>query len=353
MSCHRRARRERLLVLLERLGLDGVLLRTPANFAHYTNGADNRVDRADPRGVAAILVTPDGEWVVTDNIEAGRFREEETPGVRVVEHPWHEPPDGLIRELTGGSRLGSDLPAGNERDVSGGLARLRYVLDPDAIERYRGVGQDAVAALSETAGIISSDTLELEAAAELEAALRCRGLNAAVLLVGGDERASRYRHPVPRAETNARIGGRAMLVASAERGGLYANSTRIVDLSEPGEEVRRMQSACDDILARAREAVLRGRTLSEVFAEIAAAYRDEGFAEGWKEHHQGGLTGYASREVIATPHTQVEIEAGMAFAFNPSLAAPDSGAFAKSEETFVLRGAGPEILTDVDEEGAA
>lgn len=345
MNQYRNARRERLLGLLEELGLYAVLLRSPANFAHYTNGADNRVDRGDPCGVAAVLVCPDGEWVVTDNIEAERFREEETPGMQVVDHLWYEGPDEIIRELTGGASLGSDLPAPDERDVSGALLPLRRVLDPDATDRYRLAGVDAAAALSETAAALSPDTPEIEAAAELEAALRRRSLNAAVLLAGGKQRAARYRHPVARAEPDARLGGRAMLVACAERGGLYANATRVLDFEDPNPESRRLQRACDNILARARQAARPGRTLAQAFEDIVEAYREEGFPEAWKEHHQGGVTGYASREVIATPHTRTEMRTGMAFAFNPSLASP-GGAFAKAEETFLLTQDGPEILTE-------
>lgn len=349
LSRCRNARRERLLGLLEHLGLGAALLRTPANFAHYTNGADNRVDRADPCGVAVVLVSPEGEWVITDNIEAARFREEETPELQVAEYPWYEGAEKTIRELTGDASLGSDLPATNEREISGELAALRYVLDPDATERYRLVCADAAAALSETAAAISPDTHELEAAAELEASLRRRGLNSAVLLAGGEERAARYRHPAPRAGTYDRIGGRAMLVACAERGGLYANTTRILELDEPSPESRRLQRVCDNILARARLAARPGRTLAQVFEEITRAYREEGFPEAWKEHHQGGITGYASREMIATPRTQTEIRESMAFAFNPSLVAP-GGEFAKAEETFLLTRTGPEVLTEEDED---
>lgn len=351
MSVYHSARRERLLNLLEGHGLGAALLRTPANFAHYTNGANNRVDRADPSGVAAVLVTPGREWIVTNNIEADRMRHEETPGMEVAEHPWYETPDTLVWELIGGARLGSDLPVAGEEDISGELARLRYVLDLDSIWRYRVVGSDAAAVLAETAASVSPDTPALDAVAVLEAAFRRQGMNAAVLLAGGEGRAARYRHPVPRDGEDARLGGRAMLVACAERGGLYANATRITNLRDPKPEARRMQAACDSILAVAREAVRPGRMLSEVFAEIIDAYRKVGFPEGWRHHHQGGVTGYASREVIATPHTEVEIEVGMAFAFNPSLATPESGTFAKAEETFLLTRDGTETLTEAPQEG--
>src|ERR671921_686193 len=68
-------------------------------------------------------------------------------------------------------------------------------------------------------------------------------------------------------------------------------------------------------------------------------YAEAGFPEGWRDHHQGGMAGYASREIIATPTTHEEIEQGQAFAWNPSLVG------AKAEETFVLSPDGPEVLT--------
>jgi antitoxin VapB len=131
-----------------------------------------------------------------------------------------------------------------------------------------------------------------------------------------------------------------MLVVCAERGGLYANLTRVLDFEDPDPETARRQRACEAVLRRMREeATLPGRTLAEAFADCRRFYAEEGFPAGWKDHHQGGTTGYASREVIATPEAHVEIRAGQAFAWNPSLRG------AKAEETFVLIGEGPEVLT--------
>jgi Xaa-Pro aminopeptidase len=386
--------RERLLELIERRGLGAVVLRRPENFAWYTGGGNSRVEYAAPEGVADVVVTPEAEWVLTSTIEGPRMRDEETPGFHVVEYAWEEGPAPALRELVGDVSIGADVVLGGVPRCYGGgssaardlgataaaaaadapeataaaaatdapeataaaeatsapaatgatvaldlnedLSALRRVLDAEAIARLHAIGADLTAALSDVAERLVPGISEHEAASELAAACRARGLVPTVLLAATHERIARYRHPLA---TTARLERRAIIVASAQRGGLYANLTRIAWLEEPDPEIVRRQAACDEILARTRdEATLPGRALSDVFADIRCFYADAGFPDEWRLHHQGGVTGYASREVIATPTTAIEIEPGMAFAWNPSVTG------AKAEETFVLTGTGPEIV---------
>ena len=330
-------RRQELRWEIERLGLGAVLLGLPANFAWYTGGADNRVDHSDPLGVAALLVTPEAEYIVADNIEAPRMREEETPGFEVVGHPWHEGVAPLYRELSGGASLGADFSLEGARDVSGEIAPLRYVLDAEAIELYRRAGAETSAAMEEAAASVSAGMTEYEAAANLVEACRRRGLTTPVTLVAADGRIARYRHPIPRGEP---IRCRAMLVVCAERGGLYVSLTRIVHLEEPEEDFERRQVACQEILHRMREEATRpGRTLASAFEDCKGFYAEAGYPDEWRLHHQGGMAGYASREVIATPESEQEIRSGQAFAWNPSITG------AKAEETFILTGNGPEVIS--------
>src|SRR5918994_818417 len=177
----RESRDRSLRELMEVRGLGAILLGHPANFAWYTGGADNRVDRGDPAGVASVLLTEDDAYIVTDNIEAPRMREEQTPGMEVVEHPWHEDPSALLRELADGASVGKDASSGSGPDLSAEIAPLRYVLDEDAIEGYRRLGEDATLAVSEVAASLTPDTDELEAAARLSAACLKRGMFTPVL----------------------------------------------------------------------------------------------------------------------------------------------------------------------------
>jgi Xaa-Pro dipeptidase len=332
----RETRDRSLRELMDGHGVGALLLSTPANFAWYTGGADNRVDHGDPVGVASVLVTTDDAYILTNNIEAPRMREEQTPEMEMVEHPWHEESAALLRDLIGGGGVGTDFPSTSGPDLSAEISPLRYVLDEDAIEDYRRLGEDTSVAVSEAADVLSPETDEFEAAAELSAACFRRGMFAPVLLAASEERLVRHRHPVPH---GGPLGKQAMVVVCAERGGLFVSLTRMIYFQELDPQTARRQEACEEVLRRMREEATREeRTLAQAFEDCRRFYAEAGFPEGWRNHHQGGMTGYASREVIATPGTQQEITEGQAFAWNPSLEG------AKAEETFVLGQDGPEIL---------
>jgi hypothetical protein len=79
--------------------------------------------------------------------------------------------------------------------------------------------------------------------------------------------------------------------------------------------------------------------LNAVYDAIVASYARHGHPGAEQYHHQGGTTGYLSREIVARPHTDTVIEAGTALAWNPSL--PGS----KIEDTVLTTEHGIEILT--------
>lgn len=329
----RASRRESLLARADERGAGAVVLRRSADVAWYTGGLDVRIDRSGDTGSTVVLVNGEGEWLVTDVIEGPRLRDEEplAADYTVIEHRWTaDAGDELLSELAGGAQVAeaADL----------GVDELRPLLDVDAMDRYRALGADTRAAFDEAAAELTPATTEREAAARLAAAAWRRHGHAPVLLVAGADRLPRYRHPLA---TDAPLGGRAMLVACVERGGLYASLTRIVDFDEPSPDNVRRQAATDELLQRVRDEATRpGRTLGEVFGDLRRFYADAGFPDEWERHHQGGIAGYKSREVIATPDDPTVIRAGMAFAWNPSVAG------AKSEETFVLHEGGvAEVLT--------
>lgn len=331
----RRARRSALLELAAAQGFGAVVLSSFADVAWYTGGFDVRIDRSGSTGSTVVVVSAGGEWVVTDAIEGPRLRAEEpalaAAGLEIVEHPWPDGPEATIAELVGGG----SVKVARDLDVSS----LRMVLDDEAIGRYRSVAADTRAALAEAAAAVEPSMTELDAAAVLAAAAWRRGLHSPVLLVGGASRVERFRHPVA---TSAPLGERVMLVGSFERGGLFASLTRFVHFEPPSADLASRFEVTDSLLRRLREeATVPGRTLGDAFADLQRWYADAGFGDEWQRHHQGGIAGYRSREVIARPGDATVIRAGMAFAWNPSVVG------AKSEETFVLppEGGAAEVLT--------
>ncbi|HEX8298645.1 MAG TPA: hypothetical protein VF594_05730, partial [Rubricoccaceae bacterium] len=193
-------------------GLAGLRLRGVDGFAWATGGGDSAVLLTDEAGVAEVLVTATEAVVLTDAIEAPRLAAEVVPPEFTLWHaPWQDAParEAFVRDATGGGAVASDRPRADERPLPDALVRARRRLLPDEVERYRALGHDAAEAMTAVLADAHPDLTERDLAARGSAALWTRGIVPALILVGGESRVARYRHPVP---TNARLGGRAMLV---------------------------------------------------------------------------------------------------------------------------------------------
>jgi hypothetical protein len=106
-----------------------------------------------------------------------------------------------------------------------------------------------------------------------------------------------------------------MLVVCAERGGLYANLTRMIDFEVPDVETGRRQRACDPILQRMREGPPVPAAPSSMPSPTNGAStpkRASRTAGG--TYRQDGMTSYALREIVATPETRQVIMADQVFA---------------------------------------
>jgi Xaa-Pro aminopeptidase len=186
--------------------------------------------------------------------------------------------------------------------------------------------------MSEVMRAARPDWTEHALAGEGARALWRRGIHPALVLAGGSRRLPLYRHPTPSGEA---LGDRAMLAFSARRHGLYANLTRFVSFGEASP----LQADLMTVEATALAACVPGNALAAVYHALGHAYRHAGRPDAIGEHHQGGVTGYLARELLATASTALELEKGMAFAFNPSF----SGI--RIEDTFLLGEHGLENLT--------
>ncbi|KAA9090030.1 M24 family metallopeptidase [Microbacterium radiodurans] len=299
------------------------MLSSHEALAWYLEGARTHVSLAGPP-VLAVRVDADGDTLFVSANEAPRLIAEElVPGdvERVVAVPWSTP---AVAAATGS---GAAL---TEAEVAGELRAARAELLPAETERYRRLGRDTAAAMTDAAAHWRPETTERAAAADLARALVERGIDALVVLAAGHGRLG-HRHPLP---TDAPLGRRAMVVVCGRRHGLIANATRWV--GEAGADDARILEVEAAFFAATRA----GARLDDVFAAGCAGYGTAGFdADEWRRHHQGGPTGYAGRDPRATSETTDLVSARHAFAWNPS--APG----AKVEDTVVVTPAGIEVLT--------
>jgi len=332
---------ERVVEYLEGHGLDGVLLSRRCNFSWYTCGAHNYVGVACDVGNSSLLVTREGTTVFANNIEATRLWGEELAdsGFDRTVCPYHEPGAyrELIRTTVGSRRVAADalLPGVELPPLPGDFGRLRSVLTPWEVERYRMLCDDTVAAVEGVARAAEPGLTEQELAGRLALELRRRDCVCWTLLVGADDRVLLHRHPLP---TLARAERGFMLVAGAERRGLIASFTRLACFGPVPQELVGRAHACATVNAALVSSTRPGATLGDTFAQAQAAYAEVGFPEEWRHHHQGGSCGYLPRETKAAPGERTQALAGQAFASNPSIACT------KCEDTILCTEAGPEPL---------
>lgn len=329
---------------LHKTGATGLRLRGTDWFSWATGGATHTVLLAAETGVAEVLVTAQAAWIVTSEIEAQRFQDEELAGplteagYELLVYPWADPTEQkrLIAEVTQQGWLLSDRPIDStagatteqaEAPLPPALVEHKRTLLPAELERYRRVGRLASEAMTEVMQQAQPDWSETQLAGAGAAALWARGLHPALTLAAGEHRLPLYRHPVP---TAAPIGRRAMLVFCARGQGLYANLTRFVCFGKLSQAEAEQHQRVQQVEAAALNACEIGKPLSQIYSEIAQAYAQVGQAEAIRAHHQGGTTGYLARELIATPTATEPLVSNLALAWNPSLPG------AKIEDTFVL-----------------
>jgi hypothetical protein len=339
MPNDRAAKRDRVLDLLDRRGVDSIVLRSHSAVSWYLEGARTHVSLAgDP--VVAVVVRREGDEIRVFANEADRMIGEElgpalaadVGDLAVTRVPWHE-------ELT---------PAGlaklDEVDAAAGLRAARASLLPAELARYRVLGREVAEALTDAATAADPAEAERDVAARLAGDLVARGIDPLVTLVAGRSRLP-HRHPLP---TAAALGDRAMLVVCGRRHGLIANATRWVRWGRDGDGGRHDGGAAEADAERRIHAVEAtffagttiGSTIGEAFSAGIAGYGAQGFEpDEWRRHHQGGATGYAGRDPRGTPSVTDRVQPDHAFAWNPS--APG----AKVEDTVLVRASGIEVLT--------
>jgi Xaa-Pro dipeptidase len=338
---------ERLLRLISQARLGGLLINSQANFSWLTAGGTNGIDLSRETGAGTLFLRHDGmRFVLANKIEMDRLLTEELDGqgYQPVEFAWEEEKgnQSLVADtartlVSEELPLGSDLPSGGDvRLVDGAIASARYKLTAAEVERFKTLGRDAGKAIGDMARKLEPGLTEREVARRAIDALAAVGAYSVVTLVAADDRLKRFRHPVP---TDLRWKKVLMIVVCARRGGLIASLTRIVCDGAIPEDLGSRTRSSAFVNARLFDGTKPGLTGRELYELAALAYSEAGFPGEEHLHHQGGATGYRTRDWAAHPLSTEKVQNAQAFAWNPSITG------SKVEETCIAFEDGIEIIT--------
>jgi Xaa-Pro dipeptidase len=285
-------KRNRIQAFLEREHLDALVLGRQDNFAWATCGGDNRVVTTTDMGAALAVFTADRKWLVSYTMDGQRLLDEQVrgQGFESVTVRWHEatPADAALK-LTRGLRVGADSPLPGARQYEAEIVDLHYPLTDLELERCRWIGRESNRILAEVGRELRPGTTEQEIAARLLGEYALSGMTIDVLIVGADERISRYRHPLP---TDKRLDRYALLHPAARRWGLHANVTRLFHFGPPPAPVQAAFDAASRVAAETMAMLAPGVPFADILARQKSVYAALGYSDEWHHHFQGGITGY-------------------------------------------------------------
>jgi Xaa-Pro dipeptidase len=321
-------------------GLKALLLKRQANFSWMTCGGLNLVGITTEVGATSLLITENSKFVISNNIEAPRMIEEEgleKQGFVVKTFPWHEDQEtSIVKDLLGEGPVGCDLPFPNTVMVAEEVAKLRYSLTPEEVDRYRWLGEKASLALEKTAMKARKGEKESEVVGRLCKELWKDRIDPITLMSAADDRVSKFRHSIP---TERKIEKYLMVSVNARKWGLIVSLTRFVYFGRLPKELKEKYKATVFIDCTLMAHTRPGIPVRDVFQKGIDAYKEKGYPEEWRLHHQGGSIGYTGRDYRTNFKTPDLVQENQAFTWNPSITGT------KSEDTILATSKSPELIT--------
>jgi Xaa-Pro aminopeptidase len=340
ISAEIKEKERRVREFLKSKDLKGLVLKRQANFSWMTCGGLNLVGITTEFGATTILITEDSKYVISNNIEAPRMIEEEgleKQGFMIKTFPWYEDQEvSIVKEIIGEGPLGSDISFPNAMMLAEEVAKLRYSLTLEEQKRYRWLGKRVSIALEKTMMKTKKGEKESGVVARLCKEIWKDRIDPITLMSAADDRVSNFRHPIP---TEKRIEKYLMVSVNARKWGLIVSLTRFVHFGKLSEDLGRKYEANVFIDCTMMAHTRPGIPAREVLQKGIDAYKEKGYLEEWRLHHQGGSIGYTGRDYRTNFKTPDLIQENQAFTWNPSIAGT------KSEDTILATSKGPEIIT--------
>ncbi len=321
--------------LLDQRQADGMLVESQPNF-HWLSEGRGFIGLNSETACASLLITRDRACLISNNIEGQRLKDEEIAShFELVEFPWYDEKEKAqrIAEICPGKCLrDSDFPAQ--------FVAMRTVFDQDEQREHAAIAIAIARILEEEMRALQPGTTELHLVGKLSERLWSINVEPVTLLVGFDDRLSRVRHLLP---TGKKLEKLAIGSTAVRYRGMFVSVTRSICFGPIPDDTAQRFDAVSRVNAAIIQATRPGMTMDALFHRLVKAYADVGYPDEWQYHHQGGLTGYVSRESKASPGNTLTIVNNQAFGWNPTIAGT------KAEETIAIRNNLPVVLTDTGE----
>jgi Xaa-Pro aminopeptidase len=327
-----------------------LVLTTPGGVNWMTGGLSDPVDVTAVSDPAWVVASTKGRALITSEIEAPRLLGDfdlSALGWEVVAVPWFDA-SAPLRAAAAFCGVASDgLLSDSDAfgtNISSAIVRARMVLSTPDQEDLRALGADAARALE--AGVDSwrpGASSDFEIASVVSRELERAGAKAVCLIVGGDDRLRRFRHPLA---IGAVVHEALMAVVVARRGGLHVAATRIA-VTSGDDPILELTDRLDPVHRAVLSASRPGHSWGDATEALAKGYENIGEAGAWREHFQGGPIAFEQREfelappLTDSPYWNLECALDTAVAWNPSLRGG-----AKIEETYLVGTDGFEMITD-------
>ena len=328
--------------------VEAVMLTRNSNIQWFFEGeVDPRIDTSSEFGGFWLLITDSMVIALCPDYDSERVKDEVLPhDVEILAC------SGLLCMVDSASRLcskferiavDSDLSFSCSKYVP--LAESFYektqLLNDREILRLRVMGKLSENILCEFAPELQPGMTEIEIEKVLRAIFIESGLEIPTLCVASDERISKSPYPV---STAKKVSKYIMLRATIKKQGLTLSLSRYFHFGAVPHEIEEKHERASGISAKAAVAIMRAKSMGEVFAEIKNAYISLNATNEIMSYSPGGSIGYTQNRFLFSPDSQIAMKSPASYVIGPRI----GGLF--SEDTVLLNSSGTAELITLGED---
>jgi len=284
---------ERINALMAAENYGAVVIGTQTNFSWLSCGKTSRVLLTTDQAAVYLVITENERYVVAHTMDGSRNLEEELEGMGFLPEfrLWiDETLEEVVLGLIGNQKFLSDVPLGDNPGQPAAFYQLHYPLTEGDMQRYREIDSTAEKLMRRVVDRTKPGMLETDVEAMMLCEYAKEGYFPIVLLVGSDDRLFKYRHMIPKPKP---IENYLMIVIAFRKYGLNAVLTRSVYFGDHlPEDIGRKFEAASIIEANCIAHSTPGTKFESILQMQKELYADLGYPEEWKNHFQGGITGY-------------------------------------------------------------